>query len=260
MFRRAAITAGLAGQAASSAAAVRGATHAHGFGPLAMGGARRSKFTMTDTPPSAEHFDHVGYHGTTATRVASMKKTGVDPAMTGKNFGKGSQGGPGLYGTTSERSAHLFASNAAASSGDKAQMLSIYRPKLARVRTAPLPPDAHYAPAKQTEFHAADPAVHEVTLGPTRMPKGFKENPGQTTLYTPHAVSDPHVNYMLFASPPMPREKSAAIMSELATKDPEAAAKFAHMRKTGASVGRGAGSSASTSSSSGSSSGSGDGR
>ncbi|MBA3774466.1 MAG: hypothetical protein H0X13_18845 [Ramlibacter sp.] len=214
-----------------------------------LDGSCPSQEMMTDTPPPAEHFDHVGYHGTTATRVASMKKTGVDPALTGKNFGKGSQGGPGLYGTTSERSAELFASNAAASSGDQAQTLSIYRPKQARVKTAPLPPDAHYQPVKQTEFHAADSAVHEVTLGPTRMPKGFQENPGQTTLYTPHAVSDPRVNHMLFAPPPMTREKSAAIMSKLASTDPAMAARFAHMRKTGASVGAGAGSSSSTSSS-----------
>jgi hypothetical protein len=192
---------------------------------------QRTKVTWTKAPPDIPDLQHVGDHGSTADSVASMQKDGIKPELTGANFGGASQGGPGLYLTTSPSSAKFFASNASQTTGTPAQTVSIYR-RGSSSQKAEMPKDAFYKAEEQRKVHAENPNIHEFDLGPTKVPEEIlrKKSSGNTTLLTKQAIEDPRVEYFAVPNEPLSRKESDATMAQLTSQN---ARTFAAWRNPG---------------------------
>lgn len=193
---------------------------------------KRDKVTFVEKLPPGE-FESLGEHGSSDINIKAMEEHGINPNLTGKNFGKGSQGGPGLYVTTNKDASDMFAANASiGKKNSQPQKIDIFAEKSEKRKSVIMPEKTFYNPEKIREFSKQNHEAHDIDLGETKKPPELGGK-GKTTLITQRGIEDPNVNYYAIKQPKKPQEEAFKTISKLSENTQK---KFAHMRKTGSTL------------------------
>ncbi|HEX6708021.1 MAG TPA: hypothetical protein VF169_25000 [Albitalea sp.] len=126
------------------------------------------------------------FHGTSSARARSILDKGFDLSRAGQNYQGFTRAGPGVYASTSLRTAQVWGSMAAG--GDAVQVIEIYPPEegegLVRLE---VPQKVLHGPVSDLhEFAEAHPEAHILEMR-------HRDGGATEVLFTRHAMEDPNV-------------------------------------------------------------------